>query len=63
MNNIQEKLDQAMTSFQKNAEVYEQLGKQLLVQQGAIHALEQLLKDETSEADAEATDSPAPASD
>ncbi|QNI53434.1 hypothetical protein SynBIOSE41_00907 [Synechococcus sp. BIOS-E4-1] len=52
-----------MTSFQKNAEVYEQLGKQLLVQQGAIHALEQLLKDETSEADAEATDSPAPASD
>ena len=38
MTNIQEKLDLAISSFQKNAEVYEQLGKQLLVQRQLIQA-------------------------
>ena len=65
MTNIQERLEQAVASFEKNAQVYEQLGKQLLVQQGAIQALEQLLAEataeESSKADADESDSSAPA--
>ncbi|QNI54841.1 hypothetical protein SynBIOSE41_02341 [Synechococcus sp. BIOS-E4-1] len=56
MTNIQEKLDDAVAAFKKNAETYEKLGQQLLVQQGAIQTLEQLLKDEQSERSAPASD-------
>ena len=53
MSNLKEKLEQSIAQYQQQAQELENLKASLLVQQGAIQALQSLLNEASSDADTE----------